>query len=438
MGRQALSGIREMSLGWPPVERVMGDASLEVEIEDGKIRNVKLRVFEPPRFFEKLAEGRHFDEVVELVARICGTCPVAHQLTAVQAFEDLFRVDPGSWVRDMRRVMHCGEWIQSHAVHLHLIAAPDFLGCAGLLELGKRFPAEVRRGLELQALGRDLVRLFGGRAVHPVGLCVGGLHGAPETDRVAAVLDRLERASTEARALVEWFSGFPLPEYPQAFTGVALSDVSQYAMADGRILSGSGVHIDIRDFESRFKAYQVPHSTAFHVRLDSGPPYMVGPLARLNLNVHQLSGEVRDHARGCGFTLPSHNPFRSALARAVEVHFAVTEAARLLRDYRPPEQTRLSATVRSGTAIGCVESPRGLLWHRYEVDAEGLIQGAKIVPPTAQNLARIEADIAGTLAQLGPDRSVEELRALGERIVRSYDPCIPCATHFLRLRGPHG
>jgi len=290
--------------------------------------------------------------------------------------------------------------------------------------------------MELQALGRDLIALFGGRAVHPVGLRVGGVHGLPEADRVAVMLERLEGAIAQARALVGWFGEFAVPEHPQIFTGVALSHVSRYAMADGRILSGSGVRIDVREFESRFKEYQVPHSTAFHVRLDTGPPYLVGPLARLNLNWHQLPGEVREHARGCGFELPSHNPFHSALARAVEVYFAVTEAARLLRGYRPPERTRLPVSVRSGTAVGCVEAPRGLLWHRYEVDAEGVIRGAKIVPPTAQNLARIEADIVATLARLGPDVSEQELRALGEKIIRSYDPCIPCATHSLRFRAP--
>jgi len=433
MGRQTLSGTREISVQLPLLDRAMEDAALELEIVDEEIRDVRLRIFEPPRFFEKLVEGRRFDEVVDLVARICGVCPLAHQLAAVQAFEDLFRLDPGPWARTMRRVMHCGEWLQSHAMHLHLIAAPEFLGCVGPFELGERFPSELKRGLALQALGRDLVALFGGRAVHPVGLCVGGLHCVPAEDRVEAVAERLERAGAQVREVVLWCAGFGVPEHLRACTGVALSDVSEYAMASGHISSGSGMHIHIREFENRFKDYQVAHSTAFHARLDAGS-YFVGPLARLNLNQHQLPDEVRNCVRDCGLKLPSHNLFQHTLARAVEMHFAIIEAARLLRGYRRPDVSRPPVSVRAGTAIGCIEAPRGLLWHRYEVDADGRIRSAKILPPTVQNLARIEDDIAEVLQAYGLDRSDDELRALGERVIKSYDPCVPCATHFLQLR----
>ncbi len=414
--------------------RVEGEGALEVDIEQGRIEALRLRIYEPPRYFEKFLEGRRAEEVPDLVARICGICPVAYQMSAVNALEAALGAAPGPWVQAMRRAMYCGEWLQSHSLHIHLLAAPDFLGYASVLEMAAEHGEAVRRGLRLQALGNDLIRLFGARSVHPVGVRLGGFHCAPPESEVAALAERLEAARAEAEALVLWAAGLELPEREQDFTCVALSAGDAYPMESGaRLISDAGLDIDIAAFEQHVRELQVPHSTALHALLE-GHDYLVGPLARLNLHHARLPERVRATLARSGLRLPSRNMFHSVVARALEVQLAVEEAVRLLRDYRTPPRPYAEVRVRAGEGVGASEAPRGVLWHRYAVDAAGLIAGARIVPPTSQNQARIEADLRGELERFGLDRPDAEIARRGETVIRNYDPCISCATHFLRLQ----
>jgi len=417
----------------PMLARVEGEGALEVAIRDGAISELKLRIYEPPRLFEKLLEGRSYTEVPDIVARICGICPVAYQMSAVQALERAFGVEVSDWVLDLRRAMYCGEWIQSHALHIHLLAAPDFLGADSVIALSATHGDAVRRGLRLQGLGNELIRLFGGRSVHPVGVCVGGFHRAPDPRDVAALVDKLRAAVPEAQALVEWTAGFPLPEDEQEFTCVALRHPSEYPMYSGRIGRSDGQDIGASEYEAHFAEHQVPHSTALHSTLD-GAPYLVGPLARLNLNHRCLPQSVRDALERTEVAAASRNMFHSIVARAAEIYFALSEAIRILERYEPSQTPSVPATPRAGTGAGATEAPRGLLWHRYESDGEGRILRARIVPPTSQNQARIEQDLKAALEAFGLDRSDDELRRHGETVIRNYDPCISCATHFLRLQ----
>lgn len=423
---------RSVAIHVPVLARVEGEGALDLRIEDGDIRELRLRIFEPPRFFEKFLEGRHYTEIPDLVARICGICPVAYQVTAASALEKLYGVELSPWARAMRRVFYCGEWIQSHSLHIHLLAAPDFFGCSNAIELAKRAPDAVRRGLRLQALGNELMDLFGARSVHPVGVRIGGFHGAPAPARVAALRDKLEAALPEAESLLRWAAAIPMPADDQAFVSVATRHPAVYAIEHGDIAVSDGRVITPEEFDAHFAERHEPHSTALFSRY-RGQPYLVGPLARLNLSADRLPDDVRALLGEVGFALPSRNVFHSLTARAVEILLALREAHRLLAGYRTPDSPWVPVTPRAGVAMACTEAPRGLLWHRYEMDGAGRVVSARIVPPTSQNQARIEEDLRRSLLNFGLDQPDDALRLHCEKVIRNYDPCISCATHFLRL-----
>jgi sulfhydrogenase subunit alpha len=427
----------EIRIEVPVLARVEGEGALELYIREGEIESLRLRIFEPPRLFEKFLEGREYGEVPDFVARICGICPVAYQMSAVHAIEQAFGVAPGPWVRALRRVLYCGEWIESHALHIHLLAAPDFLGADSVVGLSARYPEEVRRGLRLQALGNALIRLLGGRSVHPVGVRVGGFHRSPEAGEVDGMLAVLREALPDAEALVAWTASLDLPGGESAFTTVALRHPHEYAMNEGRLVSSDGLDIDIAHYGEHFREQHIAHSTALYSLLygdgSGGRPYLVGPLARINLNWDQLPPVVRETVIRAGVCFPSYNMFHSIVARAVEIHYAVLEAIRLLEQYERPQAPAVPVTPRAGVGYGCTEAPRGALWHRYEFDAYGHVLKATIVPPTSQNQARIEEDLRLSLQAFGLDHPIDALRRYSETIVRNYDPCISCATHFLRL-----
>ncbi|WP_296891995.1 nickel-dependent hydrogenase large subunit [Thiobacillus sp.] len=423
---------RSVAIHVPVLARVEGEGALDLRIEQGDIAELRLRIFEPPRFFEKFLEGRHYTEIPDMVARICGICPVAYQVTAAQALEDLFGVELDPWARAMRRVFYCGEWIQSHSLHIHLLAAPDFFGCGNAIELARIAPDEVRRGLRIQGLGNELMDLFGARSVHPVGVRIGGFHGAPSLARIRDMRDKLRAALPEAEALIRWAAAIPMPQDDQAFVSVATQNLSDYAIERGDIGASDGLRIGADAFDAHFAERHEPHSTALFSTYH-GQPYLVGPLARLNLNHEYLPGAIRALLADIGFVLPSRNLFHSLLARAVEIWLALYEALRLLDGYRVPDSPWVPATPRAGMAIGCTEAPRGLLWHRYEMDDAGCVVNARIVPPTSQNQARIEEDLRLSLLNFGLDHPDNALRLHCEKVIRNYDPCISCATHFLRL-----
>lgn len=424
---------KEIRIEVPVLARVEGEGALEIDIHDGKLQNVKLRIYEPPRFFEKLLEGRTYAEIPDIVARICGICPVAYQMSAVHALESLFGTKTTPWIHALRRLMYCGEWIESHALHIHLLAAPDYFGFDNVVAMAEKFPDEVRRGLKLQHLGNRIIELIGGRSVHPVSVCAGGFSTAPDLQQAKSLLHDLKTAVADAHALLEWTLGFDLANNHQAFTCVALHHPDEYPMNTGRILSSDGLDINIHDYQQHFTETQLPHSTALYSHLH-GKPYLVGPLARVNLNYAQLPDEVRSLLDNSTIHFPSQNMFHSMVARAAEIYFAVLEAIKLLEQYQLPAQPQVPTIPKSGIAIGCTEAPRGILWHRYELDDKGDVLQATIIPPTSQNQARIEEDLYNSLQQFGLSHSDDALRQHGEMVIRNYDPCISCATHFLQLK----
>ena len=416
----------------PILTRVEGEGALELTIENQNITHLNLRIYEPPRYFEKFLEGRNYYDVPDAVARICGICPVAYQMSASHAIESIFDVKITPWIRAMRRLFYCGEWLQSHSLHIHLLAAPDFLGFNNAIEMSSKYGDEVRRGLKLQALGNDLISLFGARSVHPVGVKIGGFSKAPAQKDVDALLQRVTEAKQDAIDLIKWLDTLDLPEDNQDFVSVALHHENEYAFNEGRLISDDGLDIAIDKFDKHFKEKHVDHSTALHCLLD-GKPYLVGPLARINLNADQLPDDVKAVMFGLKTHFPSKNMFHSIIARAIEIHFTLVEAEQLLVDYKYTDEPCMSFEPKKGTGYGCTEAPRGFLWHRYDIDKKGCVKKAIIVPPTSQNQPRIEQDLQNSLIKFGLDNKKSDLQLHAEKVIRNYDPCISCATHFLDL-----
>ncbi|WP_455201081.1 Ni/Fe hydrogenase subunit alpha [Kaarinaea lacus] len=423
---------KQIKIEVPVLARVEGEGALELSITDDHIDKLHLRIFEPPRFFEKLLEGRSYADVLDIVARICGICPVAYQMSAVHAIESIFNINPGVWVRDMRRLMYCGEWIESHALHIHLLAAPDFLGFENAVAMAKQYPDEVRRGLHLQGLGNRLLRLLGGRSVHPVGACVGGFFSAPAMEDVKNLLQEFKQALPVAKELVLWTASLRLPDDQQDFISVSLRHDNEYPMNEGRIVSSQGLNIPINDYQQHFKEIHMPHSTALHSQLD-GQPYLVGPLARINLNIDRLPGSLQQVIKETGINFPSNNMFHSVVVRAIEIYYAIWQAIQIMENYSIPDSSSVEASPKAGVGFGCTEAPRGILWHRYELADSGNVCDAIIVPPTSQNQARIEQDLELSLKAFGLDQNDDALRLRSETVIRNYDPCISCATHFLKV-----
>jgi coenzyme F420-reducing hydrogenase alpha subunit len=423
---------KTIEINVPVLARVEGEGALELKITGDKVEQLRLRIFEPPRLFEQFLVGRSYSEVLDVVARICGICPVAYQMSASQALEQAFGMDAMPWATDMRRVFYCGEWIQSHSLHIHMLAAPDFHGHSSVVGLAGEYPDEVRRGLRLQEAGNSIIRLFGGRSVHPVGARVGGFWKAPAQKQVDELLAELNDRLDDAQQLLMWVSDFHYPQDEQEFVSVALRHPDRYAIGEGRIISSLGLDIPCSQYRDHFDEYQVPHSTALHSMLD-GKPYLVGPLARLNLNHEQLPARVREVLSATGIRFPSRNMFHSIIARSAEIYFAITEAIRILEGYEETDTSYLDVKPVAGTGFGCTEAPRGILWHRYELDGNGDVVSAEIVPPTSQNQARIEQDLVSSIENFGANRTQDEIRQHCETIIRNYDPCISCATHFLSV-----
>lgn len=423
----------EKSINVPILTRLEGHGALDISIKDKKIDTLHLRIFEPPRFFEKFLENRHFDELLDIVARICGICPIAYQMSASHAIGNCFQIPISPWLHDMRRLFYCGEWLESHNLHIHFLALPDFFGFSSITEMAKKYPDEVRRGLRLQNLGNDIIKMFGGRSVNPVGACVGGFYRAPSYEQVNTLLNKIKENLEMGVELIQWVTTLPFIDTPQNFTCVSLRHETEYPMNEGNIVSSQGLNIPIHEFDRYFSEYQVPYSNALHCKLQ-GKTYLVGPLARLNLNTDRLPESIKDILKTIPIKFPSQNMYHSVIARAIEVYYCMLEATRILESYLYPESSYVSVEPKAGIGYGCTEAPRGLLWHQYELDESGIIKKARIVPPTSQNQARIEEDLHFSLEEFGLERNIGELRARSEMIIRNYDPCISCSTHFLDFR----
>ena len=412
--------------------RVEGEGALDLEIADGRVTSARLRIFEPPRFFEALLRGRGHQEIPDIVARICGICPIAYQMSAVHAIESAFGVQVEGQLRALRRLIYCGEWIESHGLHVVMLHAPDFLGYPDGIRMAEAHGDVVRRGLALKKAGNEILRVLGGREIHPVSVKPGGFHRVPTRAELMPLAEELKRARDIAVDLTRWVAGFPFPDYEQDYEFVALRHRDEYPLNEGRLVSNRGIDIDIADYETEFEERHVAHSTALHSLLKRRGAYLVGPMARYALNFDRLPASIQGLARESGLGPVERNPFKSIIVRALEIVFACEEGLRIIADYERPALAAVPLEPRAGVGFGCTEAPRGICWHRYEFEADGTIRTARIVPPTSQNQPSIEADLMAVASAMidAPD---DQIRDRCEQAIRNYDPCISCSTHFLKL-----
>ena len=413
--------------------RVEGEGGLYIGVEQGQISEVKLNIYEPPRFFEGFLRGRYLQEVPDITAHICGICPVAYQMSSVRALEAALRVTVTPAIRQLRRLFYCAEYIESHALHIYMLQAPDLLGHDSALSLAAEAPEVVQNALRLKKIGNHLLAAIGGRSVHPVNTRVGGFYSWPKADKLAALEPEMAWALAFSQETVRWAADLPYPELEVEYEFVAQHHPDEYAFLEGDILNSAGELSPEADFDSLYLEKQVQHSTALHSHTPHGKPYLVGPLARFNLNFKQLGEAARASAAEIDLAPPLLNPYKSLLARAIELVEVTDEAMRILRQFRPEGESFVDFDLKPGEGGAVSEAPRGLLYHRYRLDGQGKIEFARIMPPTAQNLARIEAD----LWQLGPQilsKPQAEATLLCEELIRAYDPCISCSVHFLTLK----
>ncbi len=420
----------------PVLTRVEGEGGVTIRLRNGAIDNVELHIYEPPRLFEALLRGRPLEETPDITARICGICPVAYQMSSVHALEAALGVQITPQIRRLRRLLYCGEWIESHALHMHLLHAPDFFGAPSGIVLAQRFPEQIQRGLQLKKFGNKMLEVVGGRAIHPVNVRVGGFHRLPDRDAIAALIPHFEWGVDAAVEATRWVAEFPFPTYEQPYELVSLSHPDEYPMNEGMIVSSNGLSIPVEDYDQNFVEEHVPHSTALQaVRRNERTPYFLGPLARLNLNRDRLSPTARRLADELGLSNDLRNPFKNIIARGLELVHAYEEALGILREYDPQGKPFVPFEYSTGRGCAGTEAPRGLLWHEYHVDESGKIVSGRIIPPTSQNQNQIEADLREYLAMRLRDGATREELALDcERLVRTYDPCISCSTHFLKIR----
>jgi len=426
--------MRERRIEVGQLTRVEGEGSLRLFVRDGEVVEARFGIFEAPRYFERLVVGRTPDEVIDIVARICGICPIAYQMSAVHAFEDLFgvRIDPA--VRALRRLIYCGEWIESHGLHVYMLHAPDFLGYESALAMAADHRQLVEHGLQMKKAGNDIIKTLGGRAIHPVSVRVGGFYRVPRRDELAALRPALERAHEYAKDTVRWVAGLTIPAFERDMRFVSLRHPAEYPFNDGRLVSNDGVDVAPSAWDTVFEEHQVQGSNALHARSKDGrAPYLLGAPARIALCADALHPTAREALGATGMAeRVKTNIFASIVARSVELVHATAEALDIIEAYRPPSEPFTPWRARPGVGAWATEAPRGLCFHRYEVDGEGRIAHCAIVPPTSQNQAAIEADLV-VAGQAVLEMSHEAATRHLEHMIRSYDPCISCATHFLDL-----
>jgi len=413
--------------------RVEGEGGLLVKIKGDEVTEAKLNIFEPPRFFEAFLRDRHYLEAPDITARICGICPVAYQMSSSYAMEQACGVKVDGPLRDLRRLIYCGEWIESHSLHVYMLHAPDFLGYEDAIQLAKDYPDIVGRGLKLKKIGNDLMIKLGGREIHPINPRVGGFYKTPTRKELDSFIEPLEWALEASLETVRWTAKFTFPELERDYEFVSLRHPDEYPICEGRVVSNKGIDIGIADFLKVFEEEHVEHSTSLQARIKDRADYLAGPLARFHNNFDRLPEIARNAAVEAGLGESCVNPFKSISVRAVELVFACAEALRLINSYSEPDMPYVECTARDAVGHGCTEAPRGLLYHQYHIDDRGLIKSARIVPPTSQNQKAVEEDLR-SFVQRNLHLPKDKLTWQCEQVVRNYDPCISCSCHFLNLQ----
>ncbi|MEW6570423.1 MAG: Ni/Fe hydrogenase subunit alpha [Nitrospirota bacterium] len=405
------------------IARVEGEASVKFEIRDRKLVNLKLNIWEPPRFFEGFLVGRKFYEAPDIVSRICGICPVSHMTTSICAVENALGVVASPEIKKIRDIMTLSQIAASHVIHLYMLTLPDYYGLAMLSEREK----EMNSLLRLKEALNNVTGAIGGRPLHPVAMVVGGFTKALERKELSKLIKGLEGVKKDAVETIKMFSELDYPVLKNDTEYLALSGADGYAINEGIIATSSGVKVEPENYHSFFSEKEVSYSNAKKTVLKGERSVMAGALARLNLKFDRLHPEAKKAAREVGFLASEKNPFSNIVAQAVEIAHCIWTCIDLL-DTLTCKDTLLDVRVREGSGTSVTEAPRGLLYHHYELNRLGVIEKADIVTPTAYNFLNIEESLEKLVMQ-NIDKPPEELSLLCEMLVRAYDPCFSCSVH---------
>ncbi len=416
------------------ITRVEGHGNIVLNVKEGKIEELRLEIVESPRFYEAMLVGRNWYEAGHIACRICGICSISHTTASVHALESGLGIRPSEQTTLMRKLAYYGEMLQSHLLHCYFLAAPDYVGAPSVFPLVSSHPEVVQRALKLKRLANDMCSVIGGRHIHPLSIKVKAFPKLPDKDAVRAVRDRIEEALPDFQATVELFKSFEVPQFERDMEFVCLHDPDEYAMFEGDVIRSSKCgDTRVSDYKQQTREFVVPHSTAKHSQSEVGP-YMVGGLARFNVNYDQLHPAAKEAADILGLKPVCTNSIHNNTAQIVEcVHSAYTaleDTDRLLDMDWVEEDPAVEA--KACRCIGATEAPRGILFHDYTLDDDGYITEANVITPTAQNLNNIEHDMHALVPQI-LGREPDEIRLLLEMLVRAYDPCISCSTHLLKV-----
>lgn len=423
----------EVTINVHHITRVEGHGNITIDVKNGVLEKCELAIVETPRFFEAMLRGRPYWEAHHITSRICGICAVGHATTSLRATEKALGVEPSEQTRLLRRLNFMGEMLDSHILHAYMLVAPDLLGVGSVIPLAKSAPEVVLRALRLKKLAGDICRIVAGRHTHPLAMSVGGFTHLPRAEELRDLRQRLIEARVDISATVALFEGLALPTFTRDTEYVALRPAQEYGFIDGEIVSSDGGIWPVEAYRTITNEYLVTHSSAKHAR-NQRSSYMVGAMARFNLNYDRLHPQAQAAAQSLGIRPKLTNPFLNTVAQVIEIVHCLEESVELidellhrgLRWEDPIPPARLY-----GEGVGACEVPRGTLFHQYTIE-DGVIIGANCIIPTGQNLANIEADMRAYVPHI-LDRPQPEIALQMEMLVRAYDPCISCSTHLLEV-----
>jgi coenzyme F420-reducing hydrogenase alpha subunit len=413
------------------INKMEGHAGFMASVLKGDVKSAKLEVKEGVRLIEGILIGRHYSDMPIIAQRICGICPVVHNLTAIKSIEKAMRVSVSAETKELRKLLEWGQIVHSHALHLFFLSLADLLDIDNDLKLVEQYPEETKMAIKIREFGMELVKVIGGRVIHPLTNEVGGFKKIPTKEELEGLIEKGIETLETAEKLGRFFAGFKFPEFSRETEYVCLNNGREYSIYEGDIVSNKGLKISVEKFENNFHELQKPNEVVKRVETRNRNSYMVGAIARINNNYKKLTPRAENYLESLGYRMPDYNPFHNVSYQMVEIILAIEKSIGILRnlkDARLENALTQKYQVREGVGVAAVEAPRGTLYYHVDIDNKGYIKNANIITPTAQALSHLENDIAQYLVEvkdLSEEKRTQKLRGF----IRAYDPCISCAVH---------
>ena len=413
------------------IAKIEGHTGFMASVIKGDVKSAKFEVQEGIRLIEGVLVGRHYKDMPTIAQRICGICPVVHNLTAIKAIENAMKIEVSKETEKLRKIMEHAQFIHSHALHLFFLSLADFLDIENDLDLVKEYPEQTKMAVKIREYGMDLVRIIGGRVVHPLTNEVGGFKKVPTAEELKELILKGQEILPVAIELATFFKTIKLPNFSRPTEYISLRTKGEYAIYDGDVVSNKGLKVDVQHFEDNFHEFQRPKEIIKRVLHDGKTSYMVGAIARVNNNHEKLSYEAKEYLKSLNFNMPDYNPFHNVLYQMVEVIHSIEDSTQLLKELTHADLNNAITkeyAVKEGSAAAAIEAPRGTLYYWVDIDAKGYVKNVNIITPTAQFLTHLEDDISAFIPGI-LDKDEKAMERKMRAFIRAYDPCISCAVH---------